>query len=549
MKYEKRTYQEEAVEKCVNAFLGKNHTSVMLESPVGSGKTYMALETIHRFQDRLGRRILVNWVAPRHHLLQQMVEANMSLYQDDVIPVSLFDRRPPKADFVVLDEAHHEATQSCVLLYEKMRNTWTLGLSATPMRTDRMKLSFQETVRTCPIGRLIREGYLSPFNSYVIPKYSVDEIARFYLAEAKRWGKSIAFFSTIAECVKFREILVGSGTLCEVVTGESDKDRQLEVFANGMVPIVANVAMLTEGFDQPDVRTVFARDASRLPTIQMCGRGLRLAPGKDACNIVQSANTSYKFEHVCSPKNAFRFQDGRWLALTDGTEEINRTVEETLRRIAKVRERDKKERKDEYRNAKAVAAEKFERRLARIEEETRRAESYYSDANLLYRQLYRLYSFVNVTCWGGQLPEVVINLRKDAGSSREVAGAVRNFARIGEKLYPSIFLNLQNCKALTARRIAIAIMHATIHLWQLENGQEAGHGKDFKDEFDKIGLDEESNLYCKGSMAEQVFHEVDNKHSTIVARLMAALMHEFKNTGKGDIKFFKAKIKKTCGVM
>ena len=60
MKYEKRTYQEEAVEKCVNAFLGKNHTSVMLESPVGSGKTYMALETIHRFQDRLGRRILVN---------------------------------------------------------------------------------------------------------------------------------------------------------------------------------------------------------------------------------------------------------------------------------------------------------------------------------------------------------------------------------------------------------------------------------------------------------------------------------------------------------
>ena len=544
MEYEKRRYQEEAVEKCVEAFFLKKHTSVMLESPVGSGKTYMALETIHRFQAKLGRKLRVNWVAPRHHLLRQMVEADLNLHQDDIRPVSLFDRNPPKADFVVLDEAHHEATQSCVLLYERMHNAWTLGLSATPMRTDRMKLSFQETVRTCPIGRLIREGYLSPFNSYVIPKYSVEEVARFYLAEPDRWGKSIAFFSTIAECVRFQSMLADAGVTCEVVTGESDKDRQLEVFANGMVPIVANVAMLTEGFDQPDVRTVFARDASRLPTIQMCGRGLRLSPGKVACNIVQSADTSYMFEHVCRPKNAFRFQDGRWLALMDGTDEIDRTVEETLRRIAAVREKDKKERKAEYQRAKSVAAEKFERRLARIDEETKKAQSYYGDMNLLYLQLYRLYNFVNVTCWGGQLPEVVINLRKDAGSSREIAGAVRNFARVGEKLYPSIFLNLQNCRTLTARRIAIAIMHATIHLWQLESGREAGHGKDFKDEFEKIGVDEESNMYCKDSMAEQVFHEVDDKHSTVVARLQAAQMHEFKNTGKGDVKFFKVKIKK-----
>ena len=102
---------------------------------------------------------------------------------------------------MVLDEAHHEATQSCVLLYEKMRAKWTLGLSATPLRTDRMKLSFQETVRTCPIGRLIREGYLSPFNSYLIPTYSVDSVADHYLATPEKWGKSLVFFSTIA-CIK-----------------------------------------------------------------------------------------------------------------------------------------------------------------------------------------------------------------------------------------------------------------------------------------------------------------------------------------------------------
>ena len=116
---------------------------------MGSGKTLMALQVIHRMQEHLGRRLKVNWVAPRRHLLQQVMEFNMGYNQENIRPVSLFERYPPSADFVVLDEAHHEATQSCVLLYEKMHHTWTLGLSATPLRTDRMKLSFQDTVNTC----------------------------------------------------------------------------------------------------------------------------------------------------------------------------------------------------------------------------------------------------------------------------------------------------------------------------------------------------------------------------------------------------------------
>ena len=132
-----------------------------------------------------------------------------------------------------------------------------------------MKLSFQETVRTCSIARLIREGYLSPFRSYLVPNYTVDEVADFYLADVERWGKSLVYFSTIAECVAFKARLAKGGVGCEVVTGESDKDVQMAAFANGAVQVIANVAMLTEGFDQPDVMSIFARDASRLPTISL----------------------------------------------------------------------------------------------------------------------------------------------------------------------------------------------------------------------------------------------------------------------------------------
>ncbi len=77
--YEQRPYQQEAIKTGVAAFTERNHTSVLLESPVGSGKTYMALEMIHRFQENLGRALKIGWVAPRHHLLRQMMEANRDL--------------------------------------------------------------------------------------------------------------------------------------------------------------------------------------------------------------------------------------------------------------------------------------------------------------------------------------------------------------------------------------------------------------------------------------------------------------------------------------
>ncbi len=46
MAYEKRRYQTEAIDATLEAFAEKGRESVLLESPVGSGKTYMALLTM-----------------------------------------------------------------------------------------------------------------------------------------------------------------------------------------------------------------------------------------------------------------------------------------------------------------------------------------------------------------------------------------------------------------------------------------------------------------------------------------------------------------------
>ena len=541
MAYEHRQYQEEAIGTCLGALSNRGRDSVLLESPVGSGKTYMALEMLYRLQKKLGKKLKINWVAPRHRLLQQVMEANRDLYMDDIRPVSLFARIAPEADFVVLDEAHHEATQSCVLLYEKMHAKKTLGLSATPLRTDRMKLSFQETVRTCSIGRLIRDGYLSQFNSYLMPTYGVETVAEHYLASPEKWGKSLVFFDTIAECVAFKAIMEAGGVAVEVVTGTSNKDVQMEAFERGAVRVIANVAMLTEGFDQPDLMSIFARDASRLPTIQMCGRGLRRAPGKDACNIVQGGTSKYLFERVAKPKNAFRWQQGHWLALTDGTEEIEHTLKETLDLIEQRQKKDRESRRHEYRRAKAAVAGKFRRAVARIDAAREQEKRFYSRFKCIYTAFRDFYGEANSLCWGGKLPDCALHISKSIDSSRTVALAIRNFGRDGDKPFPAISIRLTNCMrgygtTISPRRLGVEVVREMIRLRRLIDGADSNAG--FGDDFLALGFDETRRTYRRGTPFEAVIAAADAHFGPVMGRLRPALTDPFGGTMKGDVRMF-----------
>ena len=517
MNYEYRQYQEDAVNDCLRCFEEQKNKSVMLESPVGSGKTLMALQVIHRLQEHLGHPLKVNWVAPRRHLLQQVMEANMGLYQENIRPVSLFERFPPPADFVVLDEAHHEATQSCVLLYEKMHNTWTLGLSATPLRTDRMKLSFQDTVNTCSIGRLIRDGYLSPFHSYLLPQYDVSTVADAYLACPDRWGKSLVFFHTIRECFEFQEHLLNAHIPCEVVTADSDKDRQLELFVGGQCKVIANVSMLTEGFDQPDVHTIFARDASRLPTIQMCGRGLRRAPGKEQCAIVQSGNSPYLFEKVAPAANAFRMTNGRWLALKDGTEEINATLARSLELLSW---RDEKRAKD--------AAQKKVAAIVQSE--------YYQTFGFVYRELYRIWTLVNQLCWEGQLAPCVFSVNRSELGISELMMSSAGRATLNDISCPGVTLNLQNCASASTEEIAMGILHESIHVFQRQQGRHASHAADFFREANRIGLTE--NGTAAGSQAEKFIKEAVRQFPGLAVDLAGIRNTTIVPPRSGDVVFF-----------
>lgn len=323
---EPRPYQARIVDKTVRMLLGEYQNgageierparSVMIESPTGSGKTCMGLLIAKVLQERTGAK--VGWVAMRRNLLDQVQRENQRLgVGANLRTISMFDREPPTdIDLLVIDEAQHDASNSCSHLHNLIQPKWILGLTATPFRTDHVKLCFDKVVKDAGIHQLIQDGYLSPFDHYTVPRWDVESLARIYCSEPERWGKSIFFFQTVQECYSFRDLMLYQGIASDVVTGETDRDSQLESFRSGDTQILANCMVLTEGFDDPTLQTAWVRPSAKGLTIQMAGRALRRHTGYAVKQIVQCGHTKHPFVKTASPRQQFLWHPEGWKSLT-----------------------------------------------------------------------------------------------------------------------------------------------------------------------------------------------------------------------------------------
>lgn len=331
---QERDYQTRIVQKTIDHF-NNEIPSVGIVSPTGSGKTVMAMRFLKWINENYPD-LTINWVAMRRQLLRQAEKENDEMFGVENIKfISMFDKKPREADIVVMDELQHASTESFNHV-SSFDVKFMLGMSATPFRTDKLKLPFNKMISDAGIHRLIQEGWLSKYQHWCVEEYNPQSVANVYLNDKDKWGKSVVFFHTIAQCKEFQNILIRNGTRCEVVEGTtntSHREEQLDAFDNDEYPVVANVAILVEGFDCPDLNTVFCRDSSRLPCIQMCGRGFRIHEGKTHCNVVQSKMTKWQFTKTAKPELAWVQKNGEWLAL-GSNEKVDRTVKDMYHKLS-----------------------------------------------------------------------------------------------------------------------------------------------------------------------------------------------------------------------
>ena len=309
-----RPYQQEALD-AITTFYDNGVSRQLVVLPTGAGKTVIFTHLPEHKQDSLPMLIL----AHREELLVQAKEKlewsntdltveieqaeNYASHSDVVIAsvptlgrdgtdrIGRFQRDYFRT--IVIDEAHHAAAPTYRRILDYFENSFTLGVTATPQRSDNTRLTdvFDEIVYYKTIVDLIQEGWLARIVGYRIqtdtdisevqsregdyvasqlqdtintPERNAIIVASYM--EICDNAKAIAFCAGVEHAndlaTSFRQASINA----EVIVGTTPSEQRQEIlarFRSGETRILVNVGVLTEGFDEPSVEAIILARPTR----------------------------------------------------------------------------------------------------------------------------------------------------------------------------------------------------------------------------------------------------------------------------------------------
>lgn len=329
---EQRDYQHRVISKTLNylnEFFNRKRNNeikpdaaatVLIELPTGAGKTVCGQAILKALSMGLvnNTKYEALWIAHRRELLRQANNTNETMFGiDGFQTMSMFDKDPDRyrglKKVLLVDEAQHDPAASSASIHSAIKPEIIIGLTATPYRVDRAKLCFEKVIKDAGIHQLIREGWLSPFQQYMMEgDWTPANVARVFMQKPDDWGLSVSYFLRVEEAVEMAEILKANGIKAEAITGDSPREDILDAFHAGEIQHLSNCMVLTEGFDAPKLKTAFVRASGKGPTIQMAGRAFRKHPSKQFVNIVQNEFTRFPFTRHAHPEVQYIEENGCW---------------------------------------------------------------------------------------------------------------------------------------------------------------------------------------------------------------------------------------------
>lgn len=140
-----------------------------------------------------------------------------------------------------------------------------------------------EDVRTSA-GEYVTADLAQATDQPQLVEATCEEIAKLG-ATRRRW---LVFAVTVEHAKNVAASLARRGVSCGVVHAETpaaERDRLIDDFRTGRIRCLVNVAVLTTGFDVPEVDFIALLRATLSPVlyVQIAGRGMRQAPGKVDC--------------------------------------------------------------------------------------------------------------------------------------------------------------------------------------------------------------------------------------------------------------------------
>lgn len=340
-----RPYQQEAV-AALHAAATRGVQRPLVVLPTGTGKTLVFALLV---QQRPGRALIL---AHRDELIHQavdklqlvapdlaigVVQGEEDAYDAPIVVASVqtlsrrerLARLVPDFQTIVIDEAHHAPAPSYQRILTHCRaaqadGPLVVGVTATPERGDQQSLRpvFDEIVYQKSLVEMIQSGYLADLRALqVLLQADFDALhtrrgdfvaaeldAMLFAANAPAQvlaafqahaptRKALLFTPTVATAYAMAATFAAAGIAAEALDGTTPLEARralLQRFHAGDTQVVANCAVLTEGFDEPSLDCVIvARPTqSRLLYQQMLGRGTRPYPGKSDCLILDVVGVS-----------------------------------------------------------------------------------------------------------------------------------------------------------------------------------------------------------------------------------------------------------------
>jgi superfamily II DNA or RNA helicase/diadenosine tetraphosphate (Ap4A) HIT family hydrolase/HKD family nuclease/SOS-response transcriptional repressor LexA len=221
-------------------------------------------------------------------------------------------------DYVVIDEVHHAQAPSYRRVMARLNATFTLGLTATPERTDGVDVAslFDDVLAwQATVGDGIAEGSLVPFH-YLGLKDDVDfeqipwrngrfdptaleeklenseRMERLWTAwQADPDARTLVFCCSRRHALYTRDWLRRRNVRAAAVfsgSGGDPRSDSLSDFIDGKLQALCVVDLFNEGLDIPDVdRVVMLRPTtSKVIFLQQLGRGLRAAENKLRLKVI-----------------------------------------------------------------------------------------------------------------------------------------------------------------------------------------------------------------------------------------------------------------------
>lgn len=360
-----RPYQQQAKKEIF--FTWDECDNVLFQMPTGTGKTRLFSSIISDIktwgvQNDEDVKILI--IAHRIELIDQISE-NLERYKvshgiiaggkqrDLRYPVQVasvqtithrnnFDVASDlNVNYIIVDEAHHCVANSYKKLWEMYPNAKKLGVTATPWRMNNggFKSVFDKIIISQSIQSFIDAGWLASYDYYSISANSeiqkeINSITEFdvegdykisalenkmdtthiraqlldsYIKFAK--GKKGIIYSISRKhsdhiCQEYRN----AGVNIVRIDSKTPKDERklfVERFKKGLIDIIVNVDIFSEGFDCPDIEFIqLARPTKSLVKyLQQVGRGLRPTLGKSNCIILDNVGLHFQFGLPNSERN------------------------------------------------------------------------------------------------------------------------------------------------------------------------------------------------------------------------------------------------------